>query len=170
MRSATWRSSATSTSRTGIHEPPWPAYADDDGDVVVRCRAEIRPCAAAHLRGAIHRSRSIRWLNGLGPAFTVSDELYHNLRMRPERARHRHRPRRSGYRRQRQGRADAVDRGVWQGPGVPHGAGARCGGHDGTGLHRDVRPRDGVGRHRRGDDSGETGACGVRAARRASCW
>lgn len=68
--------------RTGIHEAPWPAYAE-----IIGARwSSAEPRSGHGKRHLFH----VKWTDGqhpiavgAGDGFPISDELYHNLRMRP---------------------------------------------------------------------------------------
>ena len=69
--------------KTGIHEPPWPAYAAMTGTSWSDADPKSGH-APRHIFEVRFTDRGHPVAEGLGAGFTVSDELYHNLRMRPD--------------------------------------------------------------------------------------
>ncbi|MCZ2149159.1 MAG: ThuA domain-containing protein [Bryobacterales bacterium] len=68
--------------RTGIHEPPWPAYAR-----IIGARWSDKDPKSGHGKRHLFRvqitDRTHPITEGLEPTFPISDELYHNLRLSP---------------------------------------------------------------------------------------
>ncbi|MCC6395131.1 MAG: ThuA domain-containing protein [Bryobacterales bacterium] len=68
--------------RTGIHEPPWPDYAQ-----IIGARWSDKDPKSGHGKRHLFRvqitDRTHPITEGLEPTFPISDELYHNLRLAP---------------------------------------------------------------------------------------